>query len=208
MSSTKCSSNGDKDDAMAKIYLINVGANTGHSGKARSPVFPDGTWIYVPFPQNGGRGQPFPRRACPVLPVPPGTKSPLDPDWKALTYGDCCKKPRARALSSVQRGAILLFWALLWKTRRGVCIFESHDKGWFLIGALRVQYILRNGDKVGTLPQAERERARRNAHVRGGQVEGRHDVVFLGNRQHSYRFRNAVDWQVGRDGGLMQTVVK
>src|SRR5438093_5093935 len=101
---------------MAKIYLINVGANTGHSRKARSPVFPDGTWMYVPFPKNGGKGQPFPHSARPFVRVLPGTKWHLDPDWKGLTYGDCCKNPRARALLSVDRGDILLFWALLWKT--------------------------------------------------------------------------------------------
>jgi len=35
---------------MSLVYIINVGANTSHTGKARSPIFGDGSWVYVSFP--------------------------------------------------------------------------------------------------------------------------------------------------------------
>ena len=190
---------------MAKIYLINVGANTGHSRKARSPIFSDDTWIYVSFPRTkkSEKGQPYSPETLPFVRVRPGIKTHLDPDWKGLTYGDCCKNRRARALLRVQPGDILLFWALLWKpTRDGACIFKSQDKRWYLIGALRVKHVLKSGDKATG-------RARRNAHVWGGQVEPRDGVrVFVGSRHHSRRFSKAVDWEVGRDRGLMHQVVR
>lgn len=187
---------------MAKIYLINVGANTGDRRKARSPIFSDGTWIYVPFPPKK-EGQEFPKQARPF--VRNNVKCHLDPDWNGLTYGDCCRNRRARALLKTREGDILLFWALLWKTQRNECIFKSHDKGWYLIGALRVECIFKDGDKVTC------RRARRNAHVRGGHVERRRGDgvrVFAGSRQYSCRFVVAVDWEVRRNGGLMQQVVR
>jgi len=189
---------------MAKIYLINVGTNTGDSGKARSPRFPNGTWVYVPFPTEEGdpKGQPFPSSARPFLRVRRGVKCHLDPDWNGLSYGDCCQNGRARALLRADKGDILLFWALLWQTSRGQSVFRSHARGWYLIGALRVERIFQSLERVTG-------RARWNAHVEHGRVEKRPGVrVFVGKRKHSCRFTRAVDWEIGLNGGLMQLVVK
>ena len=197
---------------MAKIYLINVGANTGHGGKARSPIFPNDTWIYVPFPRKHStkEGQRFPGLTKDFVRVGLGTKCHLDPDWEGLTYGDCCKKPRAASLLKVQKGDTLLFWALLWRKDRGVSIFKSRDKGWYLIGALHVESILKDGERTNTLPRAAR-RADQNAHVYEGQVKRRDgERVFVGsrNRRHSRRFAKAVDLEVYCDAGLMHRVVR
>jgi hypothetical protein len=160
---------------MAKIYLINVGANTSHERRARSPIFPDGTWIYVPFPRGtpDQEGQRFPDLTRPYVDVQEGIKCHCDPDWDRLTYGDCCNEPRAKSLLKVQKGDILLFWALLWKTDHGSSIFDSHDKGWYLIGALRAEYILKNGEQTDMLPTTIRQRVNSNAHVDEGRVSQR-----------------------------------
>lgn len=200
---------------MAKIYLINVGANTSHRGTARSPIFRDETWIYVPFPQDKSNkeGQPFPEETLRFVRDGRSTKCHPDPDWEWLTYGDNCKGLRGRDLLKAQKGDILLFWALLWRTDYGACIFKSHDsdRGWYLIGALRVESVLESGQKMEVLPPDICQRAGRNAHVYEGQVkptEG--ERVFVGscNRHYSGPFAKAVDLEVYRDGGLMHRVVR
>jgi len=129
---------------MTKIYFINVGANTSHEGRARGPILSDGSWTYVPFPRDKEHehGQNFPDSAIPCIRVPSGFKCHLDPDWDRLTYGDSCHEPRGRSLLKTQKGDILLFWALLWKTDQNSLVFGSHEKGWYLIGAIRTEYIV------------------------------------------------------------------
>jgi len=197
---------------MGKIYLINVGANIGHAHKAKAPIFPDGTWIFVPFPHKAThKGQSFPEITLPYLRVHDGIGCHLDPDWDRLTYGDRCGNPRAKSLLKVQKGDILLFWALLWKTGHGGEIFNSRDKGWYLIGALRAEHILKGGERIDTLPSHIRQRVAFNAHVVEGRVKDREgERVFVGESdlRHSRRFATAVDWEVYRDGGLIHRVVR
>ncbi len=71
---------------MAKVYLVNVGANTRHSATARSPVFDDGTFVYVSFPHRGEQGQrPYPREARTFIRNVDPWETHLDPDWKNFT---------------------------------------------------------------------------------------------------------------------------
>jgi hypothetical protein len=198
---------------MARIYLINVGANRSHENRARGPIFPDGTWIFVPFPREKAtqKGQRFPEMTLPYVDVPDGSKCHLDPDWDGLTYGDCCDNPRAKSLLKVKKGDILLFWALLWKTDRGSAIFDRHDRGWYLIGALRVEHILKDGERIDSLPLDIQQRVGFNAHIDEGKVKERvGERVFVGSSdlRHTRRFATAVDWEVYHDGGLMHRVVR
>jgi hypothetical protein len=138
-------------------------------------------------------------------------KCHLDPDWNRLTYGDRCGNPRAKSLLKVKERDILLFWALLWKTDHGGVVFDSGDRGWYLIGALRVEGILKSGERIDTLPRDARHRAAFNAHVVDGKVKEREgERVFVGSSdlRHSRRFATAVDLEVYRDGGLMHRVVR
>jgi hypothetical protein len=194
---------------MAKIYLINVGANTSDSNRARSPIFQDGKWIYVPFIHKSGKpGENFPPATKQYTSKCEGIKCHLDPDWEHLTYGDCLDEPRSKALTKVQKNEILLFWALLWRTNQSDSVFESKEKGWYLIGAVRVEYALKSSEQIQALAPSIRDRALLNAHVEDGRIK-KGDVVFVGspNLRHSRRFERAVDWEVYRDGGLMQRVV-
>src|SRR5439155_17111876 len=92
----------------------------------------------------------------------------LDPDWENLTYGDFCKNARARALTKVEHGDILLFWGLLWRTpTRQSSIWMSEDRGWYLMGAIRVKRILTSGESIASFAADERRRLSRNDHVKG-----------------------------------------
>jgi len=91
---------------MSKIYLINVGANVGHQSEARSPIFDNGSFEFVSFP-DPVRSTPYPAAVRPYLRRGVKTTHP-DPDWANLTYGDFCFNQRARALLKVECGDILL----------------------------------------------------------------------------------------------------
>src|SRR5260370_33987033 len=96
---------------MAKVYFINVGANTGDSMKARSPIFDNGKFRFVTFPSKKGRSgeRPYPSENCAFLhPIHNLYKTHLDPDLENLTYGDYCGNGRARALKRVKVDDILL----------------------------------------------------------------------------------------------------
>ncbi len=204
---------------MPKIYLINVGANTRHQSKARSPLFPDGSFIYVSFPDKDWP-TPYPATMKRFVRDAGELTTHLDPDWEHLTYGDNCSNRRARALLKVQENDILLFWGLLWKIQN-----EDHDvfaadddaRRWCLIGALRVApRPLKQGESITRLPAAQQEHAKHNAHVQGDRVEVRKDEkgkveeirVFIGNRKHSTEFGRAVDLQINqKDSLLLKTVL-
>ena len=83
---------------MSTIYLINVGANLGHKSIARSPIFRNGTFVYVPFPHPGRRGaRSYPKEARPFV-------RGID---VRVTYGTNI------GLKHVIEDDILLYWALL-----------------------------------------------------------------------------------------------
>jgi len=166
----------------------------------------------VPFPHKAiHKGQNFPEPTRPYISVSDGIKCHLDPDWDRLTYGDRCGNPRARSLLKVQKGDTLLFWALLWKTNPTSDVFHSRERGWYLIGALRAEHILKDGARIDLLPRDIRQRVSFNAHVYEGKVRERAgERVFVGESDlhHSRRFGRAVDWEVYCDGGLMQRVLR
>lgn len=191
---------------MSKIFLVNVGANCGHRALARSPIFPDGSFEFVTFPDgNGDTAYPKELRRY----VRGVATTHLDPDWKRRTYGDCCLNPRARALQNAVKGDILLFWALLWKVNdRDSDIWISDDRCWCLIGALRIQYILEAGQGIKCLPPADAIRAAQNHHVLGKFVDsGEGTRVFLGHPRYSARFKMAVDLGIYRSDSLLRKVV-
>ena len=168
---------------VSKIYLINVGANVGHARQARSPVFPDGSFEYVSFP-DPDRTTRYPASVRAFV-TPDVKTTHLDPDWENLTYGDFCKNARARALTKVEHGDTLLFWGLLWRTpNRQSSIWMSEDRGWYLLGAMRVKRILTSGENIASFPADEQTRLRCNDHVKGERVEDRQHVkVFLADER-------------------------
>jgi hypothetical protein len=194
---------------MPTVYLVNVGANVAHKSEARSPLFDDGTFRFVTFPDKDCRME-YPAEARRFVRDPVRMRTHLDPDWSNLTYGDCCGNPRAGALLRVKQDDILLFWGLFWRVGApAASVWDSTEKTWCLLGALRVEGVLEAGESVAHLPPVERRRALENAHMRGNRVERRESVrVFLGNLKYSARFRRAVDLGVYRDDSLLKRIVR
>jgi hypothetical protein len=197
---------------MSRIYLINIGANTGHRQLARCPIFADGRFVYVSFPDEDGR-QTYPTAMRPFLSPRCPSSTHLDPDWDDATYGDNCRNPRARALLKAKRNDILLFWALLWPNAgHSWATWTEEGRGWYLIGAIRIEETLEAGDSVLKVKPENRDRARRNAHVIEGNIRSasrnRLDRVFVGFKKHSRRFARAVDWEIYKTGGLFQRAVR
>jgi hypothetical protein len=200
------------------IYFINVGANTSHCSKARGPLFPNGQFKFIPFPDPDG-AVPYEREAWPFVRDPKSLRTHPDPDWRNLTYGDNCHNRRAKALLSVQPGDILLFWGLLWKFERNGDIFdvEFGARRWCLFGALTVAHVVKaeRGREVAVSEflkhTAALRRAIKNAHVWNGKphrvTSERHDVLFIGDPARSARFNRAIDLQIFRNGGLLQKTI-
>jgi hypothetical protein len=201
-----------------KIYLINVGANTAHSSEARAPLFPDGRFHFVSFPDADHTGT-YDRKIWPFLNNPQTLTTHADPDLANLTYGDNCYNRRAKSLLSVVAGDILLFWALFWKVGKGEDIFavDSSRRRWCVFGALTVS------DAIFAKPKADIElrdyisdpatlrRALKNAHVVQGKllrVRGkRHEALFIGDLHRSARFDKAVDLEIYDHRGLLRRCV-
>jgi Nucleotide modification associated domain 3 len=202
----------------SKIFLINVGANTAHSSKARAPLFPNGKFMFIPFP-DPYCSDPYPRRAWPFICDPESLRNHADPDWRNLTYGDNCHNRRAKALLGVKPGDILLFWGLFWKVARNARIFDVQptERRWCLFGGITVAYAVkaeRDRDVAVSDIIQDKEALRRavkNVHVLNGRLprvtSERYDVLFVGDPVRSARFDRAVDLEIYCDGGLLQKTI-
>ena len=178
---------------MPKLYLINVGANSLHQSQARCPLRSDGTFVYVPFPysSNDYGTRPYPKEAWKFTNGIKRDQTHADPDWKNLTYGDYILNGRAAALKHACQDDILLFWSLLWKNDGNDWSSFENDQSWHLIGTLRVEEILREGQSFNEAKAANRRRARENAHFGGDTLE-EGNMVFIGDKKNSALFRFAV----------------
>jgi len=122
-----------------KVAIINVGVNRSHWNKGLiSPLFDDGTYEYLPIPEEG-YGE---YRDCPnlktyaelfkgkknILDIIPekwhDVRTHHDPEFETYTYGDSPDSPegrvRGRALKELkEKGALLFFFCRLTKTEGG-----------------------------------------------------------------------------------------
>jgi putative DNA base modification enzyme with NMAD domain len=188
---------------MSKVYLVNIGANAAHSSGARSPIFDDGSFVYVPFPHPGTPGaRSYPSDARPFTRGLDFSHTHVDPDWPNLTYGDDTSYARARALKRVLSGDTLLFWGLLWRNRGHGWGDFTGERNWYFIGALRVEEILAGGESAKDATPINRERAEQNVHSYGCAL-GADERVFFGSRSHSQLFSRAVDLQTTQPSGLL-----
>ena len=185
---------------MARIFLINVGANSDHYRNARSPVFEDGTFVYTPFPLDDAVGHwPYPENAWPFTNGLEWHQTHCDPDWPQLTYGDNTHNPRARALGGVEPGDTLLFWSMLC-SNSGTCWHDfTGEKGWYLIGSLYVDEILCGGMSHRDAKPENQTRASYNAHFVTEKLPEK-DLVFIGTKAHSLLYEYAVPFVTGGFG--------
>jgi hypothetical protein len=162
---------------MDNVFIINVGVNASH-GRLRSPLFDDGTFEFIPIPEQGRR------RSCPDCETLPRYRDlesynglhllnfvpkkhynyrvHNDPEFVSCTYGDYPTiSPRAANLKKLKKGDFIFFLARLVKHRNGVFTKEA---GFHFIGYFEVEDILK---EVTARPKrAILRRFMNNAHVR------------------------------------------
>ena len=178
-----------------RIYLANVGANSGHRGLF-SPLFADGTFEFMPIPSYSEHPDRQPRviryrdlrsyynsgRDLGQF-VPAGFWDMAchnDPEFETFTYGDVGENGRSTALTKMTAGDVLMFLARLegWESRR-----RTGQANFYLIGGLLAEYagwVERHSPQEG--------RFQKNAHPYRG------DTRFWGvaGSNRSRRFERAV----------------
>lgn len=184
-----------------RTYLVNVGANTSHG--FASPIFPDGTFEFLPIPEDRDLSGPHAvRYGALVSHNAPGSSlrafvprrlwgwpAHNDPEFETFTYGDRCEtSPRAASLRRVVPGDTILFIARLVEWENGA---RTGRHGFYLIGFLQVEEVLR--DVASRPPEHVLRGFQANAHVRRGLSDPAlwdGFWVFKGSRR-SRRFHHA-----------------
>jgi len=189
---------------MGNVFIINVGVNASH-GQLRSPVFDDGTFEFIPIPEQGRR------RCCPECGTLPRycdlesfnglnlskfipakyyhCRVHNDPEFVSYTYGDYPTiSPRATNLQKVEKGDSIFFLARLVKYRNEVF---TKDAGFYLIGYFEVEDILK---EVTARPKRSIGKFINNAHMRRALYDQKlwnSFWVFKGSK-HSCRFEYSI----------------
>jgi hypothetical protein len=202
---------------MPRAVAINVAANTSLPG-FRGPVYPDGTFTYVPIPEREPTDEPVPTYADLAgeleLPFPvPGDLADrrvhLDPAFAgypfcdAYTYGDE-HGVKAGPLSGLDPGDHLLFYATLSTHGTPEHEWVVPDWGAYLVGGFRVAEVL-TGEQYRALSPADRERFAGNAHVKRDPVDAK--VLVRGNPDGSGLFERAVPLSAPDGGTTANRVV-
>lgn len=186
---------------MAKICLINVGANSAHRN-LRSALFSDGNFEFIPIPDpclNGTtQGLKYSQlrafsgmKICELISKDYHEQcAHNDPEFDTYTYGDypTCHA-RAANLKRLAKGDYIFFFARLVSWHGGKF---SDEARFAIIGYLEVEKIFKNITKKP--PKHEFFEIANNAHVIRGEVNSFfYDGfwVFKGS-QKSMRFNRAV----------------
>ncbi|USZ67205.1 hypothetical protein NGM10_10725 [Halorussus salilacus] len=201
---------------MPRAVAINVGANTNAPG-VRGPVFPDGSFEFVPIPEES------PTRESVSVPtyadldleteIPPAAlDSPvhLDPEFAEYpecerhTYGDPFGV-KARPLLELAAGDYALFYATL--TARGDPEREwiAPDWGAYLVGGFRLARDPVAGEDYPDLPAEVRAEFGNNAHVKREEFDAA--VLLLGEEDESGLFETAVPLSSPETGSEANWVV-
>lgn len=173
-----------------RVYLANVGANSGH--RFASPLFEDGAFEFIPIPESGGqpdgvryadlRSHYDPSRG--LLPyVPPRLHDAVchnDPEFETFTYGDGGDNPKSLGLTRIQPGDVLLFLARLERWADGK---RAGEPGFYVIGGLSADCA-----EFVTPQSGRRDRFAKNAHA----IRGDERFFGVAGSSRSRRFRRAV----------------
>lgn len=185
-----------------RIFLANVGVNASH--RFSSPLFPDGTFEFIPTPEDRDLPAPHAIRYTDLKSfydqgqsltkyIPKrlwGKTTHNDPEFDTYTYGDNCEvNPRASSLKRMESGDFLFFLARLdrWENDK-----PTNNHGFHLVGFLEIQDTLKD---VRRLPDASlMPRFGHNAHIRRGLSDSElwdRFWVFAGS-ESSVRFHRAI----------------
>lgn len=191
-----------------RLFVVNVGVNSRHAARrgTRSPVFPDGSFEFLPIPESAAFA------GCPGIPtyrdlrswtgrvanlaalVPERERAHrvhADPEFETFTYGDI-PSPRAANLTTAVRGDQVWFLARLWSHdgARWTGTSDFHFIGFF---ELQANIPVPAGTGPDDLPTDVRKRIRRNAHYARLKCGHREAFrVLVGSRTGSCRFAHAM----------------
>ncbi|MBX0322736.1 hypothetical protein EGH21_06800 [Halomicroarcula sp. F13] len=178
-----------------RSVAINVGANTNEPG-FRGPLYPDGTFEYIPIPESKPTAVPVPTYADLDLETDVGSVADrpvhFDPEFpeaggERYTYGDE-HGVKAGPISELRAGDYLFFYATLSTT--GDADWAPPSWGAFLVGHFRLARDAVTGEAYRSLPADERAVFASNAHVRRAEFDAR--VLVLGDPDDSRLYETVV----------------
>jgi len=199
-----------------RLYVVNVGVNAADAarGGARSPIFPDGTFEFVPIkeahefascveipryrdlPTVTGRAQSL---AAYVPPKMSGYRVHDDPEFETYTYGDV-KSARAANLKNVEPGDQLWFLARLWN-HDGSRWTRGSD--FHFVGRFEVEQniLVPANTERGDVSSDRLRRIEGNAHYgRWIYAEGREEFRHHRRQPHIAAFRTGASRDAGDRG--------
>ena len=191
---------------MARGVAINVGANTNEPG-FRGPVYPDGTFEFVPIPETSPTAVPVPTYGDLPLSIDVSAVRDvpvhLDPEFagygpgERYTYGDPYGV-KARPLLDLEAGDHVFFYATLSATGDGPRAPWIAD-GWgaYLVARFELAIDPVAGEDACDLPPARREAFANNAHAKRETFDAA--VLLLGDEDRSGLYDRAVPLS-GREG--------
>ena len=175
-----------------RAVAINVGANTTAPG-FRGPVHPDGTFTFLPIPEEAATAEPVPtygdlaaRLDWEVPAEVHETPVHLDPTFAEYplcdryTYGDP-HGVKARPLLDLSAGDLVVFYATL--SVSAPADWLPPTWGAFLIGQFRLATDPVDGETFAALPPGERAAYAGNAHCKRSTVDAR--VLLRGDPEGS-----------------------
>jgi len=168
-----------------RSVAINIGANTNEPG-FRGPLYPDGSFEYIPIPESKPTSEPVPTYGDLDLGTDVSTVADrpvhFDPEFpeaggERYTYGDE-HGVKAGPLSELLAGDYLFFYATL--SMADECPdWASPEWGAYVIGHFQLARDAVSGDAYRKLPPEEQAQFASNAHVKRDPFDAR--VLIRGN---------------------------
>ena len=186
-----------------RSVAINIGANTNEPG-FRGPIFPDGTFEYIPIPETepirSGATVPTYGELALGTDVSDVSETPvhLDPTFAGVhgsstyTYGDP-HGVKARPLLELQAGDFVFFYATLSRTAGETDSFApwiTPRWGAYIIGQFRLAREPIDGGDFFDRPAEERERFSENAHLKRDPFDA--SVLLYGDPSESVLYDVAI----------------
>ncbi|WP_324760099.1 hypothetical protein [Haloarcula montana] len=187
-----------------RSVAINIGANTNEPG-FRGPVFPDGSFEYIPIPESEPTAEPVPTYADLDLETDVSAVADrpvhFDPEFleaggDRYTYGDE-HGVKAGPLSELSAGDYLFFYATLSTVDEGTA-WAPPEWGAYVVGHFRLARDAVTGEGYRELSAEEQAVFDSNAHVKRESVDAR--VLVLGDPAASQLYETVVPLSTP-DGG-------
>ena len=193
----------DKITDTKKVLLLRIGMDLGFGGLG--PIFPDGTFEYVPIPDDPSRAS---ERSLFFRDIPARTGGSIDrfvparhkdrpahydPEFDTFTYGDPARNKR-RQLLRLDEGDMLVFYAGL-RPRE-----ENQGSKLYIIGYLTILQV-HAITSLGPWPPPEYQNLWGNAHIRRNSCD-KNLVVVEGNPTTSRLLIRAVPLSDSRQNVL------